>query len=310
MTVWLCRAGLKGEYEGKFADQNRIFLIGNLNANLTGKTDMPELMALMAKAYPNEPDGSITTMSVQGRAFSSKVKVGDLVIVPGAGSDRLLNVGEITGAYEYDGRKGDLRHSHAVDWRYGAWKRESFDDDILASVDAFDTFMLFFKLRQDKRIREIVTSGKPFAKIGEQKKAEPKKSVNKPETEPIEETEPAMIDNTEIKEVIAEVRETITIVRKANITEAAKVSELMESIKDLMAEVEATITEVKKTTVTNTARIKEVIAEVKDALEEAEAGCCSSGAEEDVSYVKKDVICYKYDKWYYDSVKGRRCCRR
>ncbi|MCL2785832.1 MAG: hypothetical protein FWD81_01220 [Methanomassiliicoccaceae archaeon] len=273
MTVWLCRAGLQGQYLNKFIEQKKIFLIGNVGIDLTGKTDMQELMKKISHAYPTEPDGSITTMSVQARAFATKMKVGDWVAVPNL-QEKLLYIGEVTGKYEFDGTKSELKHSHSVSWKHGAWQRDSFDEATLRSVDAFDSFMMLFRLKQDKQIKEVVGSNKPFAKI--KAAAEQKKSVNKPETEPLEETEPTLVDTSEIAEVIAEVRKVI-------------------------AEVRETITEVKKATITQVAEVKKVIMEVKDAVDDA-ANCCSSDNES----CGTKVIYTNYDRWYYETPRERR----
>ena len=284
-------------------------------------------------------------MSSQARAFATKVKVGDWVVTPNMGPERLLFIGEITGKYDYDPKKSELKHSHTVDWRFGAWKREEFDEDIIRSVDAFDSFMMFFKLRQDKRIKEIVGNGKPFSPL-------PllpikRSSINKPEAEPMEETEPAaVIDNSELKEsieeikkiieeikktntevkrtntenkkVINEVNETISFVRKSNINEAAEVRKVIEEVKDVIIEVKETITEVKKATINEATEVKKVISEVRDAIDaSAEASAAASaaaapadGAGSTVYVSGSSKRCLMCDPSYYDILKTRRCFRR
>ena len=308
MTVWICRAGLQGQYLNKFIDQKKVYLIGSVKMDLTGKTDMQELMKAIAKTYPTEPDGSVTTMSVQARAFATKAKVGDWVVVPDP-KEKLLNIGEITGKYEYDGTKSELKHSHTVSWNHGVWKREQFTDDVLRSVDAFDSFMLFFKLGVEKKLKDIVAKGKPFSKIKaasekpvEKPAEKPKKSVNKPEVEPLVESEPAAAD-PEIKEVINEVRETITYVKKETLSESAQVRKMLTEIQDIIAEVREAITEVKKATITQSTDVKKVIMEVRDALEEASSCCCDGEGE--ACGTKKIVYC-NYDKWYYETPRERR----
>ncbi|MCL2143865.1 MAG: hypothetical protein FWH44_06400 [Methanomassiliicoccaceae archaeon] len=307
MAVWLCRAGLRGEYENKFIDTKSIYLIRSVSINLTGKTDMQELMKLISSTYPTEPDGSVVTMSSQARAFATKVKVGDWVIVPSMGPDRLLFIGEITGDYEYDGKKSELKHSHTVDWKYGAWERSAFDDDIVRTVDAFDTFMLFFKMRQDRRIRDIVRMGTPFSSLPMPKRI----TINKPENEPLEETEFVAEDSAEVKEVIAEVREAITEVKKSNIAEAAAVRKVLEEVKDIIAEVRETITEVKKATITEAIEVKKVIAEVRDAIDDAAGAGGNNIVYADSGHGwNKGVVCCRCDPTYYDILKTRRCFRR
>jgi|GEM_PF-2031330 len=307
MTVWICRAGLQAQYLNKFIEQKKIFLIGSVGINLTGKTDMQELMKVISHAYPTEPDGSVTTMSVQARAFATKAKVGDWVVVSGPGPEKILNIGEITGKYVYDGTKSELKHSHVISWKHGAWKRESFPDDIIRSVDAFDTFMMFFKLRQGDRLMDIVSKGKPFSKVGA-KLEEPKKPINKPEQEPLEETEPVNMDVAEIKEVIAEVRETITYVKKEALAESAAVRKMIVDVQDVISEVRETITEVKKATLLQAQDVKKVIVEVRDALDAAE-NCCSGdegSCGNTVYYNYSRCNCNCNDGWYYETPRERR----
>lgn len=189
MAVWICRAGLQGEYVRKFLAQERIYLIGSVAIDLTGKTDMEELMEIVARTHPMEPEGSVVTMSVQARAFASKAKIGDWVVVPETTDDgeHLLHVGEIESMYSYDGTKSELKHSHMAIWRHGTWKKEIFDEDIQRTLDAFDAFMYFYKMKQEKRFKEIVKKGKPLAKIARPKNA-PKSAAVK-EAAPADESE-------------------------------------------------------------------------------------------------------------------------
>ena len=253
MSVWLCRAGLRAEYEEKFIGQEKIFLIGTVGIDLTGKTDIQELMAAISVSHPAEPEGSVATMSTQARAFATKVKIGDWVVVPSGRPERPLNIGEVTGKYEYDGTENEFGHFHKVDWKYGIWERTSFNERTQRSFDAFDGFMMFFKLSQDKHIKDVVLKGKPHASAtpeqakgpvskseqaeprpkSEQAEPEPKKSINKPEPELEDETDTVYVEAEEF---------------------------------------------------------------------ENDVWRCPCGRE--------NVVCYKYNRWYYDILKARRCFRR
>jgi predicted Mrr-cat superfamily restriction endonuclease len=297
MAVWLCRAGLRGEYENKFIDRETIYLIGSVVFDLTGMTDKEELTKLIAAKYPLLPDRSVTNMVVQARSFTNRAKVGDWVILPSEGSERLLNIGEITGKYVFDGTKSEFKHGREIDWKYGAWKRDDFNEDIIRSVDAFDTFMTFFKMKQEKRIKEIVERGQPFGPVTTAKR-KTIVVVNKPEPEPVEETEPVYppIDSSELKDAI-------------------------EELKQAIEEIRSTITEVRKATITQATDVKRVIAEVRSAIEASENAAenasatvyfeTDGGYDDDVKCPcgRKGVVCYKYNKMYYDMLKGRRCYR-
>ena len=254
MTVWLCRAGLRAEYEKKFIDQEKIFLTGTVGMDLTGKTDMQELMAAISRSHPTEPDGSVVTMSTQARAFATKVKAGDWVVVPSGGPERLLNIGEIVGGYEYDGAKREFRHIHKVDWKYGLWERSSFNEKTQRSFDAFDAFMMFFKLSQDKHIKDVVLKGRPYAPIipGGMRKQEPE-PIPGPIPEPVKEPEPAPEPKKSINKPEPEIEDD---------TETVYV----------------------------------------EAEEYDDEWRCPCG--------RTNVACYKYNRWYYDILKARRCFRR
>jgi predicted Mrr-cat superfamily restriction endonuclease len=264
MAIWICRAGLHGEYAKKFLGQEKMFLIGSVSMDLTGKTDMEELMKVVSRTYPTEPDGSVVTMSVQARAFAVKAKVGDWVVLPVKDDDgkKLLHVGEITGAYVYDGTKSELKHSHTVVWKYGTWEYATFDDDIQRTLDAFDSFMLFFKMKQEKRFKEIVKKGKPIAKIARPKPEPKQKEEPKPEPvpEPVKE-EPA----------------------PAPVAEEPKKS-------------------VNKPEPEPESEPEVVYIEVERDYDDDDAWRCPCG--------RKNVVCCKYNKWYYDILKARRRFRR
>ena len=257
MSVWLCRAGFHAEHEREFIGQEKIFLICAVETDLTGKTEIRELTAAISGSHPAEPGGSVTAMATQARAFAAKAKTGDWVVVPGSGPEKLLNIGEITGGYEYDGTKKGLEHSRRVDWKYGVWERSVFDEKTQRSLDAFEAFMVFFKLSRDEHIRDIVLNGTPYLPItpptarpaselhahgsgpGAETGAEhetgrgPKRSINKPEPETEDDAETLFAED--------------------------------EGFGD-------------------------------------NAWTCPCG--------KKSAPCYKYNRWYYDILKARRCFRR
>lgn len=77
--------------------------------------DREEMKAVYAKAYPNEPKGSIPTCVGILYRFFHEIKIGDYVVYPSK-MDRRINIGVVTGPYYYDSKEEKYPQKRNVKW--------------------------------------------------------------------------------------------------------------------------------------------------------------------------------------------------
>ncbi len=77
--------------------------------------DREEMKAVYAKAYPNEPKGSIPTCVGMLYRFFHEIKEGDYVVYPSK-MDRRINIGVVTGPYYYDSKEEKYPQKRNVRW--------------------------------------------------------------------------------------------------------------------------------------------------------------------------------------------------
>ncbi|MGI6444628.1 MAG: hypothetical protein ACOX2I_02810 [Candidatus Ozemobacteraceae bacterium] len=83
MALWLVRSGRHGEYEQRFLSDNRIYLNWDkLNQNLSEIKQQSELYELLVKTYPDASAGKCGNHGGQIWAFTHRMQIGDLVVVP------------------------------------------------------------------------------------------------------------------------------------------------------------------------------------------------------------------------------------
>lgn len=116
-TLWGIHAGRTGDAHSLFLDSGVVAL---------GWHEMPDLTSLPAdreaykkrlrEEYPDAKDGAIPVWAGQLFRFVHEMTEGDLVIYPSK-SDRLVNIGRISGPYHYaESPVDDYAHRRKVDW--------------------------------------------------------------------------------------------------------------------------------------------------------------------------------------------------
>ncbi len=162
MALWLVRSGRHGEYEQRFLSDNRIYLTWEeLNQNLSEIKQQSELYELLVKTYPDASAGKCGNHGGQIWAFTHRMQVGDLVVVPSK-FQPVINIAEITSDYTYDKKaEPEYRHYRAIKWLVRNKSRTSFDQDLLYSFGAIMTICQISRNEAEKRIREMLkASGK------------------------------------------------------------------------------------------------------------------------------------------------------
>src|SRR4051794_37641654 len=100
MRAWLVRAGRHGERE-QFAIDNHCAVVGWKELDdLSHVQSRDEMVATLRKTYPEFSDKKLTNHAAQLWAFTSRIAVGDLVVLP-LKSTPALAIGNVTGPYAY-----------------------------------------------------------------------------------------------------------------------------------------------------------------------------------------------------------------
>ncbi len=116
-NLWGIHAGKTGDADTLFIKKHCVALgwakMGDLAAI---KADRETFKARVVAAYPEAKPGAIPNNAGQLFRYVHEMKVGDLVIYPSK-RDRLVHLGRIEGAYEYDPKtEPGYPHRRAVKW--------------------------------------------------------------------------------------------------------------------------------------------------------------------------------------------------
>ena len=77
--------------------------------------DREAFKAKYIETYPDAKPGSIPTSSGMLYRFCNEIQPGDIIIYPSK-SDRMINIGEVTGEYKYVQEQGEYVHTRTVKW--------------------------------------------------------------------------------------------------------------------------------------------------------------------------------------------------
>lgn len=161
MTLWLVRAGERGERED-FALEEGLAVIGwDELPDLSNIQSRASLKDIMRQRYPDAGEGRITNHTGQLWAFTNRMKQGDHVVLP-LKSRAQIAVGVVEGPYTYDevAHDGTL-HRRKVKWLKKDLPRGRLDQDILYSLGAFLTVCQIKRNDAEKRILAAVTGQAP-----------------------------------------------------------------------------------------------------------------------------------------------------
>ncbi len=160
MAIWLVRAGKHGEYESKFLDEDRVYVTWQgLSSDLSKLHDRSALDETLQQIYPDAKPKTIQNWVSQIWPFRDKMAIGDLVILPRK-SERTIQVGEITGGYEFNPEGPDpFFHRRSVRWVGESIPRDNFGKDLLNTFGAFMTICRVRRHNAEARIEEMRRNG-------------------------------------------------------------------------------------------------------------------------------------------------------
>jgi len=155
MALWLIRS--RNAEDEAAALSNGLAVIGFTDvANLGATRNMKEFQLFCQRALAGKSPGSISRTLNQLWAFRSRIKQGDLLLMPRQKRGGVA-VGKFTGVYEYrDGLPGGSRHVRKVEWIRREIPRSILDEDILLSISAAATVAAIRRRDGEARIRTLV----------------------------------------------------------------------------------------------------------------------------------------------------------
>jgi restriction system protein len=160
MAIWLIRAGSHGEYEGKFIQDNRVYVTwSHLAQNLANLSAREDLALAMFKLYPEAKPKTIQNWACQVWPFAHEIKKGDLVVLP-LKTQPAIQIGEITGDYHFEPAGPEpFFHWRPVKWIGEAIPRSNFGQDLLYTFGAFLTICRIQRNNAEARITAMRAAG-------------------------------------------------------------------------------------------------------------------------------------------------------
>lgn len=149
MSIWLFRAGSKGEFENKFLKDNRVYLTwDDLNINLKEFPNKEDLYDLLVEKYNLEKEKTAINWASQIYPIAYRMEIGDWVVLPSK-LNRTIHFGEIKGDYCFNPKaESPYYHYRDVNWFALDVPRDRFEQDILYSLGAFMTVCKIHKNKQ------------------------------------------------------------------------------------------------------------------------------------------------------------------
>ncbi len=156
MSIWLVRAGNKGQYEDKFLSDKRIYLTwGSLDVDLKKYKNREKLLQIIADIYSSEKPNTIKNWASQIYPFAHKIQIDDWVVLPSKVSST-IHFGRVLSEYVYDGKaESPYKHYRDIEWFATDIPRNNFDQDLLYSFGAFMTVCQITRNDAEKRLRKM-----------------------------------------------------------------------------------------------------------------------------------------------------------
>ncbi len=160
MTIWLVRAGPRGEFEHTFINDSRIYLTWDrLNVNLSTLRDREHLLEKLQQEHPKLRPRSLLNWAMQIWPFAREMQKYDLVVLP-LKTNGKIQIGEITGDYQFEGLGPQpFFHWRSVTWIGEAIPRSKFNKDLLQSFNSFLTICRIKRNNAGSRIVAMRQSG-------------------------------------------------------------------------------------------------------------------------------------------------------
>ena len=156
MTLWLIRAGSRGEHEQKFLDESRVYVAWEgLDVDLSALVDRQALIRVLEERFPDEKAKALVNWSSQVWPFVKEMAKGDWVVMPSKLQSGLY-FGELTSGYHFEAAgPNPYYHWRSVKWFSGLIPRTVFPQDLLYSFGAFMTICRIQRNDAEARVKAM-----------------------------------------------------------------------------------------------------------------------------------------------------------
>jgi restriction system protein len=152
MTVWLVRAGEKGEFEDFAVINNVAVIIWRALSDLSTLRDRKDLRTRLENGYPNENPRTLANWESQVWSFIKEINEGDIVVLPLKKQSGFM-FGEVVGDYFYIATNNvGEKHTRPVKW-IKLVQKDQIDEDIRQSLRARQTVCRICRNNAEERIR-------------------------------------------------------------------------------------------------------------------------------------------------------------
>ena len=149
--LYLARAGRNGEDEDLALENNLAIIDFRDVPSLEGAVDYDAVAGLVNETFPDLKPKTRSYFAGQLWAFSSKMKTGDLVVLPQKLTPQVA-IGRVTGPYEYREVNAQPRHIRPVEWLKMDLARSTFEQDLLHS---FRVYLSVYNISRNDAVRRI-----------------------------------------------------------------------------------------------------------------------------------------------------------
>lgn len=153
--AWLVRGSRDWRYDQWMLDTGVTAVDFREIPDLSAVDDLPAMREVVKAALPDRTAGAVGNYAAQLFAFSRRMTVGDLVILP-LKNQGMLAFGVLRGGYEYRAGDQTLNHVRAVEWKRLDVPRASINQDLLYSLGAFSTVVQISRNDAAWRLRKIL----------------------------------------------------------------------------------------------------------------------------------------------------------
>ena len=161
MSIWVVRAGSKGQFEDFALEEGVVAIDFDVRKDLTEFDDSDDIDKHMRneQRYQDLSNQKVASARSQLWTFAKKSEKADMVILPRKIS-RLIAIGRISGDYNFrsDLAEGPGCHTREVEWEVTDIPRHVFDPDLLASLGGAKTIFQPRASDAERRVERVLST--------------------------------------------------------------------------------------------------------------------------------------------------------